>query len=123
MKINHLNLAVTDPVAAQQFLVKYFGLKPHGKPNATMVFLTDDNGSLLSLMIPKLGGETEVRYPAIFHVGFMQESEERVNEINQWMKADGLDVPAPARQHGSWSFYIDAPGGFTIEVQHSRMLD
>jgi lactoylglutathione lyase len=123
MKINHLNLAVTDPIAAQQFLVKYFGLKTHGKPNATMAFLTDDNGMLLALMNPKVGGETEVRYPAIFHVGFMQESEERVNEINQRMKADGLDVPTPARQHGSWTFYYEAPGGFLIEVQHSPMLD
>ena len=77
MKINHLNLAVTDPVAAQQFLGKYFGLKTQGKPNATMAFLTDDNGMVLSLMSPKVGGESEVRYPAIFHVGFMQESDAR----------------------------------------------
>jgi lactoylglutathione lyase len=51
-----------------------------------------------------------------FHVGFIQESEERVNEINKRLKDDGFDVPPPSRQHGSWTFYFKAPGGFTIEV-------
>jgi hypothetical protein len=39
-----------------------------------------------------------------------------VNEINKRLKDDGYDVPAPSRQHGSWTFYFRAPGGFTIEV-------
>jgi hypothetical protein len=36
--------------------------------------------------------------------------------LNRSLKADGFDVPPPSRQHGSWTFYFDAPGGFTIEV-------
>jgi catechol-2,3-dioxygenase len=116
MKLNHLNLSVTDPVKTQEFLAKYFGLKPRGKPNPNMAFLSDENGIVLSVMSPKVGGESEVKYPATFHIGFMQESEEQVNEINRRLKADGYDVPAPSKQHGSWTFYFDAPGGFTIEV-------
>jgi lactoylglutathione lyase len=112
MKVNHLNLTVADPVETQQFLVKYFGLKPRGKGNQTIALLSDDNGMVLSLM----GRESEVKYPATFHVGFIQESEEQVNEINRRLKADGFDVPPPSRQHGSWTFYFHAPGGFTIEV-------
>ncbi len=49
-------------------------------------------------------------------IGFIQDSEEQVNEINRQLKADGFHVPPPSRQHGSWTFYFDAPGGFTIEV-------
>ena len=101
---------------AHGFLVKYFGLKPMGKANNNMAFLSDDNGMVLSLMKIKLGKESEVRYPATFHVGFIQESEQRVNDINQQLKADGFDVPPPSRQHGSWTFYFQAPGGYTIEV-------
>ena len=112
MKMNHLNLTVADPVETQQFLVKYFGLKPRGKGNQTIALLSDDNGMVLSLM----GRESEVKYPATFHVRFIQESEEQVNEINRRLKADGFDVPPPSRQHGSWTFYFHAPGGFTIEV-------
>ena len=40
----------------------------------------------------------------------------RVDEINARLKADGYDVPPPSRQHGSWTFYFHAPGGFMIEV-------
>ena len=116
MKLNHLNLTVTNPVEAQKFLATYFGLKPMGKGNDHISFLSDDNGIVLSLTNMKMGMESEVKYPATFHVGFIQESEERVNEINQRLKADGLDVPPPSKQHGAWTFYFLAPGGFTIEV-------
>jgi lactoylglutathione lyase len=51
-----------------------------------------------------------------FHLGFMQESEEQVNAINQRLKDDGFPVPPPRRLHGMWTFYFEAPGGFTIEV-------
>jgi lactoylglutathione lyase len=116
MKLNHLNLAVTNPVATQAFLAKYFGMTPQGKPSEHISFVSDESGMLLSLTNIKLGMESEVKYPVTFHIGFMQENKERVNEINERLKADGFDVPPPSRQHGSWTFYFLAPGGFTIEV-------
>jgi catechol-2,3-dioxygenase len=115
MKLNHLNLTVTNVPETQKFLAKYFELQEMGG-NDNIAFLSDDNGMVLSLTSMKLGKETEVRYPATFHVGFIQPSEERVNEINRRLKEDGFDVPPPSRQHGSWTFYFSAPGGFTIEV-------
>lgn len=117
MILNHLNLTVTDVPQAHAFLQKYFGLHDKGG-NKNMAFLTDDQGLFLSLTGMKVGGETEVRYPANFHIGFGQESEAKVNEMNQRLKDDGYDVPRPSRQHGSWTFYFQAPGGFTIEVLH-----
>ena len=115
MKLNHLNLTVTDVPEAHQFLQTYFGLRDMGG-NKNIAFLSDDNEIVLSLTSMKVGQESQVKYPATFHIGFIQESEERVNEINQRLKDDGSDVPPPSRQHGSWTFYFLAPGGFTIEV-------
>jgi lactoylglutathione lyase len=115
VQLNHLNLTVTDVPATQQFLEKYFGLRKMGGNN-NLALLSDDHGMILTLTSMKVGGETEVRYPATFHIGFAQESEERVNEINRRLKGDGFDVPPPSRQHGSWTFYFRAPSGFTIEV-------
>lgn len=109
MKLNHLNLAVTDVQAASAFLQKYFGLKDLGTDNK-MGFLQDDNGSVLSLM--KAGDPV---YPAGFHIGFIQESRSKVDEMNARLKNDGYDVPLPKDAHG-WTFYFKAPGGFTIEV-------
>ena len=116
MKLNHINLTVTDVIATRQFLEKYFGLRPMAgaKENPGFDMLTDDNGIVLTLI--KVRNRTELSYPETFHIGFIQESEERVNEINQRLRDDGYEVDAPARLHGSWTFYFVCPGGFTIEV-------
>jgi catechol-2,3-dioxygenase len=115
MKLNHLNLTVTDVPATHKFLERYFGLRKMGGNN-NLAVLFDDNGLVLTLTSMKISHETEVKYPATFHIGFGQESEERVNEINRRLQEDGYEVPPPSRQHGSWTFYFQAPGGFTIEV-------
>ena len=57
-----------------------------------------------------------VRYPSSFHIGFIQPSPARVDEINKRLRDDGFTVDAPAHLHGSWTFYFQAPGGFTVEV-------
>ncbi|MBD8499782.1 VOC family protein [Paenibacillus arenosi] len=110
MKVNHLNLTVTDVKAAREFLEKYFNLQTeHTRGNGFAVLL-DNDGFVLTLM-----KGTKVNYPSTFHIGFIQDSEDKVNEINERMKNDGFDVMPPQRSHG-WTFYVEAPGGFTIEV-------
>jgi catechol 2,3-dioxygenase-like lactoylglutathione lyase family enzyme len=115
MNLNHLNLTVTDVPETYNFLAKYFGMRGMSWNN-NIGFLTDDNGMVLTLTSMKVGRESQLRYPATFHIGFIQESEARVDEINKRLKDDGFDVPPPSLQHGSWTFYFRAPGGFTIEV-------
>ncbi|ATF13287.1 VOC family protein [Brevibacillus sp. HB1.2] len=114
MKLNHVNLTVTDVPAASDFLEKYFGLKKLDTSadarGDNFGVLFDDNGLVFTLM-----KGAEVQYPKTFHIGFIQESEEKVNEINQRLKEDGYKVAPPVRSHG-WTFYVKAPGGFTVEV-------
>jgi catechol 2,3-dioxygenase-like lactoylglutathione lyase family enzyme len=113
--LNHLNLAVSHVQEAREFLIKYFGLDPEGKKgNDTIAFLRDDSGMVLTLT--NIDGAADVRYPGAFHIGFIQPSPEKVDEINRRLKDDGFDVPPPARMHGSWTFYFRAPGGFVVEV-------
>ena len=115
MKLNHLNLTVTDVPKTRAFLEKHFGLRSMAGNN-NLALLSDDGGMVLTLTSMKVANETVVKYPATFHIGFAQESEARVNDINRRLKEDGFDVPPPSRQHGAWTFYFQAPGGFTIEV-------
>jgi catechol 2,3-dioxygenase-like lactoylglutathione lyase family enzyme len=112
VKLNHLNLTVTDVRAAREFLERYFGLKQMGG-NAGMAFLTDEDGFVLTLM--KAGRAAKVAYPGNFHVGFFIESEAKVDEIHRRLREDGFDVPAPERHH-AYGFYVEAPGGFTVEL-------
>ncbi|MEO7020018.1 MAG: VOC family protein [Ktedonobacteraceae bacterium] len=109
MKLNHVNLSVTDVPAAAHFLETYFGLRSGGG-NKGLTVLFDDDDLVLTLM--KAG---EVAYPKTFHIGFSQESDERVNEIYQRMKDDGFEIDPPQRSH-AWTFYVSAPGGFVVEV-------
>jgi lactoylglutathione lyase len=126
MTLNHLNLTVTDPTETSAFLAKYFGLLPGGG-NQGMQMLRDDSGMVLTLIKARQedarsegqgakGNGQSIRYPSSFHIGFIQPSPARVDEINQRLRDDGFDVDAPARLHGSWTFYFQAPGGFTVEV-------
>jgi len=119
MKLNHLNLTVTDVPESHKFLENYFGLRDAGGNN-NIAFLSDDNGLLLSLTSMKVGHETEVKYPDNFHIGFMQESRERVDEIYQRLKSGGFDAEPPREFHGAWTFYFRAPGGFLVEVLHQH---
>jgi S-adenosylmethionine:tRNA ribosyltransferase-isomerase len=114
MKLNHLNLTVTDVAKAHGFLQKHFGLRDMGRSNDTMAGLYDDDGFALVLM--KAGRAAEVTYPQSFHIGFTQPSDEKVNGINRRLRDDGLDVPPPGRVHGAWGFYFNAPRGFMVEV-------
>jgi catechol 2,3-dioxygenase-like lactoylglutathione lyase family enzyme len=112
MILNHLNLTVTDVRAASAFLQTYFGMRSTGG-NAGMAFLTDDQGFVLTLM--KAGRASNAAYPGNFHIGFFVGNEATVDEINQRLRDDGYDVALPERQH-AYTFYVAAPGGFTVEL-------
>lgn len=112
MKLNHVNLTVTDTRAAAGFLETYFGMRRMGG-NAGMAFLTDDDGFVLTLM--KAGRGVAVDYPGVFHIGFFVEGEAMVDAINARLREDGFDVAAPERHH-AYGFYVEAPGGFTVEL-------
>lgn len=114
MTLNHLNLAVTDVLQTQAFLEKYFNLHPLTKSYASLVVLQDDQGAVITLS--NFDRATHVAYPEHFHIGFIQGSERHVNELHQRLKDDGIEVAAPRRFHGSWTFYVRAPGGILIEV-------
>lgn len=116
MKLNHINLTVTDVQAARDFLVKYFGMRSMGG-NKGMGFLTDEEdgwGFVLTLMKTSKG--TQIKYLGTFHIGFFIDSRRTVDELNQHLKRDGFDVPLPEDTGHSYGFYINAPGGFTVEV-------
>jgi lactoylglutathione lyase len=112
VRLNHLNLTVTDVDAAARFLERYFGLQAGGG-NAGMTFLSDENGFVLTLM--KARRSDPPAYPSTFHIGFFIDAEDRVDEINRRLKQDGFDVAAPQRHH-AYGFYVQAPGGFTVEL-------
>jgi lactoylglutathione lyase len=114
VKLNHVNLTVSDVPATRDFLERYFGMRPYGEGMKNFDVLFDDDDLVLTLI--GVGKSKQVTYPRTFHIGFIQPTEEDVDTINARLTADGYEVDPPSRQHGAWTFYFEAPGGFTIEV-------
>ncbi|WP_422927873.1 VOC family protein [Singulisphaera sp. PoT] len=119
MRLNHLNLTVPDVAETRAFFETHFDMKcvvERGR-NA-FALLLDESGFVLSLN--NFGNEKTIEYPEAFHVGFMVESRERVDEIRKRLEDAGLDVEPAKEFHGAWTFYFKAPGGFLVEVLHQH---
>ena len=89
MKLNHVNLPVADISATRDFFEKHFGFRRIAEPTDANVVLTDNAG--LVLTISNFDHADEVTYPKWFHVGFMQDSDERVEHIYNQLKSAGID--------------------------------
>ena len=73
-----------------------------------LAVLTDGSGFILTLKI--FDKADNVEYPGAFHIGFMQDSPERVDEIYQRLKSAGFEAEPPKKFHGAWTFYFRGAG-------------
>ncbi len=120
MRLNHLNLMVPDVARTREFFEKYFGLRcVFERGRDVLSVLVDESGFVFTLS--NFNKATEVEYPGAFHIGFGQETRERVDEIYRQLTADGIDANPPHEFHGAWTFYFRAPGDFVVEVFHQFM--
>ncbi len=115
MTLNHLNLTVPDVAESRAFFETYFGFRQVGPAGRdALAVMTDESGFVLTLS--NFNGATEVDYPGAFHIGFIQETRERVDAMYDRLKAGGFEMKPPHVFHGSWTFYFRAPGGILVEV-------
>jgi lactoylglutathione lyase len=121
MRLNHLNLTVADVPKSRDFFETYFGFKcVLEKGRDALAVMVDDSRFVLTLN--NFDKAADVTYPGAFHIGFMQDSREKVDGIFERLKADGFNPQAPREFHGAWTFYFMAPGGFTVEVGHQHRM-
>ncbi|MEO7715426.1 MAG: VOC family protein [Capsulimonas sp.] len=115
MTLNHLNLCVRDVPEARTLFTTYFGFRAlTEKEKPPLAVLEGENGFVL--VLSRFTDETPV-YPKAFHIGFMQESPEKVWEVYRTLQAGGVTLPhEPRPVHGSFGFYFTALGGILIEV-------
>lgn len=94
MKLNHVNLPVPDVSATRDFFEQQFGLHCIAEPTDANVVLTDGAG--LVLTISNFDHANEITYPKWFHVGFMQDSDDKVDDIYDRLKMAGMQPSKPA---------------------------
>jgi lactoylglutathione lyase len=115
MKVNHLNLHVSDPPQAARFFEDFFGLcRVEEKGRDALIVLFDDSG--LSLLLSNFDHSPNPKYPRDFHIGFVQDNKEQVDAIFARLQAAGFVNKSPQAMHGNWGFYVDAPGGILVEA-------
>ena len=116
MKLNHINLPVGDVAAARDFLTTSFGMKTAMElPGNKMAILRDD-GEMVLILSHFDKQTTEVAYHSDFHVGFYVESRAAVDASYAGLTANGIEGDKPRPRQGRYSYYVNAPGGFIVEV-------
>ncbi len=113
MRLDHINLTVSNVTEVSSFFKKNFGFTDAFEDNnAGMAVLSGDDGMHINLM-----KGSRISYPKMFHIGFDARTESKVNEIFERLKAAGLEMKPPEHTWGSWTFHFECPGGnFMIEV-------
>ena len=115
MKLNHLNLCVSDPKQTSQFFIDHFGFQ-RGNTHAldTLAVIHGDDGFVF--VLSNFDKKTTPVYPDGFHVGFIQDTKEQVDSMYERLHAAGFATEAPKALHGSWTFYFNAPDNILVEV-------
>ena len=106
MKLNHINLVVSNVAEAIKLFETYFGFKcteTKGDNIAAILKGTDD--FTLVIMTSRNG---EATYPDAFHIGFMLDSKEEIIKNYNSLKNGGISVgQEPRKIRESFGFYFN----------------
>ena len=119
IKLNHINLAVSNVPELTRFFQAAFGFRIAAlRGQGTFAVLLGEDGFALVLSHDKK--VTSTTYPALFHVGFLVDSYDKVRERHARITEAGFDSPEPAviNRGGNkvFGFYCHAPGNVMVEV-------
>ena len=118
MRLNHVNLPVEVLDEAQDFFARFFGFGLIERKGDAVAVTEDGHGFTLVLSGARAFGiEVPIRYPKGFHVGFVLETQELVDQTHERLAAAGADIGrGPRRMRDSYAFYFEALNGILFEV-------
>jgi catechol 2,3-dioxygenase-like lactoylglutathione lyase family enzyme len=124
--LNHTNLTTYNVPALTEFFCSAFGFQLVDQRNDKLAVLRNPDGFLLTLMFDK-AMTPEQGYPGLFHVGFLQPTQEAVDQMHEGLIAHSYAAPKPEEiQRGgppTYGFYYQAPGGVLVEVSTMNLVD
>jgi catechol-2,3-dioxygenase len=117
--LNHTNLTTYNVPALKEFFSSVFGFQVLNERGDKFAVLQNSEGFLLTLMFDKRM-TPEQGYPGLFHVGFLQTTQQAVDAMHEALIARKYTAPKPDKlERGgppTYGFYCDAPGGVLVEV-------
>jgi catechol-2,3-dioxygenase len=124
--LNHTNLTTYDVPALKEFFRWVFDFKVLEERGDKLAVLRHSDGFLLTLMYDKRM-TPEQGYPGLFHVGFLQPTQDAVDRMHEALSARQYMAPEPGKlQRGgppTYGFYCKAPGGVLVEVSTMNFVD
>lgn len=116
MKLNHLDLQVSDVTRARAFFETHFGFKCTFQRKEQLAVLEDDEG--FAFGVSNLFGSPPPVYPADFHIGFILENEAEVRRAFARLKAGGVEMKTDVSRGGPNVYFMCVgPDGIGIEVR------
>lgn len=114
MKLNHLDLQVSDVPASVVYFERVFGLVCTSNRNSPAIaILSDGEGFCFVLQKKKNADE---RYPDGFHLGFLVEDLATVERVQERARLEGFHASDIIRNGRGEMIYCRAPDGFLVEV-------
>ncbi|MDB5013059.1 MAG: glyoxalase/bleomycin resistance/extradiol dioxygenase family protein [Daejeonella sp.] len=116
MKLNHINLVVSNIAEAIHFFETYFNFKCTDiKGDNVIAILKGTDDFTLVIMTTKDGN---IIYPDAFHIGFMLDNTNAVTETYEKLKSGGVIVEhEPRKIRDSFGFYFTFDN-LMVEVGH-----
>jgi catechol-2,3-dioxygenase len=120
MQLNHLNLCVDDLSEARTFFQNCFDFQCLEQKKDAVVVMNDGHGFTLVLSNPRAFGNEMLPYPEGFHVGFLLETSDQVDQVYHRLAAAKVPLTQePRKMRGSYGFYFTALNGILFEISCS----
>lgn len=118
MRLNHLNLCVDDLTEARTLFEDCFDFHFLEQKGEAVIIMTDGHGFTLVLSNLQAFGNELRPYPEGFHVGFILETPDRVDQAYTRLAAaaDVQIAHEPRKIRGSYGFYFTALNAILFEV-------
>ena len=123
MKLNHLDLQVSDIHAARTFFETHFGLRCSYTRGNEIALLEDDIGFSLGLSngLSSAAQSAALTYPPDFHIGFVLEDASQVESLYGRLQREGIAMKYTLREGGPNLFFTCfGPDGIAVEVRAPR---
>lgn len=116
MKLNHLDIPVTDAERAAGFLVTHFGFTLREvKGNHGLMVLDGADG--FELVLTKQANAEGAAHRKSLHIGFMLEARNEVETIHARLANEPTCRLSPiSSMRGTTQFYCHAPGELLVEI-------
>lgn len=117
MQLNHLNLCVDDLTEARTFFQNCFDFQFLEQRKDAVAVMSDGHGFTLVLSNPRAFGNEMLPYPEGFHIGFLLETSDQVDQAYHRLAAAEVQLARePRKMRESYGFYFTALNDILFEV-------